>query len=292
MNTTAMRAETAISRPQTRTRSWRPVVGQAVEAVLALLCAGFIIVPIVWLALTSFKPQLQVYSLDVFFQPTLDNYVAIFSPPYNMGRLLRNSVVVALASVAISIPLGVMAAYVFSRFRFRGSQSLMLGILVVQFLPPVVTAIPFFTLFRSLGLVDTLQALVIVYLSTTLPYSIWMLKGFIDALPVEIEEAAVVDGCTEAQTLRHITLPLVIPGVITVLVLAFIASWNEFTFATILTRRDAQTLPLGLLNTYGVRGFYWEQMAATGMLIMVPVFVMSFAVRKYFIEGLTMGAVK
>ena len=119
-----------------------------------------------------------------------------------------------------------------------------------------------------------------------------MLKGFIDALPIEVEEAASVDGCTEAQTLRYITLPLVMPGVITSLVFSFISCWNEFTYATILTRLDSSTLPMGLMNITGVRGIYWELMSANGMIIMVPMFILSFAVRKYFVEGLTMGAVK
>lgn len=275
-----------------RARFMRRLPGRVVEWVLVLSIAFFIILPIFWLALTSFKTGNQVYTLDVFFQPTLDNYFAIFAAPYSDGKLLLNSVIVSVITVAIAIPIGVMAAYVFSRFHFRGSNILMVSVLVTQFLPPLVIAIPFFTLFRSLGWVDTLQSLVVVYLSSSLPYSIWMLKGFIDALPVEMEEAAAIDGCDEMQTLRLITFPLVMPGIITVMVMAFIGCWNEFTFATILTRSDATTLPLGLMSTYGIRGMYWELMSAVGMIIMLPVFVMSFLVRRYFVEGITMGAVK
>lgn len=292
MSISTLRAAAPTSAVQTRSKFWRRLPGQLVEFLLAMGISVFILLPIFWLALTSFKTGNQVYTLDVFFRPTLDNYVTIFLAPYSDGKLLLNSIIVSVITVTIAIPVGVMAAYVFSRFEFRGSHLLMVSVLVTQFLPPLVIAIPFFTLFRSLGWVDTLQALVVVYLSSTLPYSIWMLKGFIDALPVEMEEAAAIDGCNEMQTLRHITLPLVMPGVITVLVMAFIGSWNEFTFATILTRSDATTLPLGLMSTYGVRGFYWELMAATGMIIMVPMFAMAFAVRRYFVEGITMGAVK
>ena len=275
-----------------RARFWQQLPGQIVELVLATSIFVFVMLPIFWLALTSLKPENKVYSLDVIFQPTFQNYITIFSAPYNDGKLLLNSVIVATVTVAIAIPLGLMAAYVFSRFHFRGSQILMVGVLVTQFIPPLVIAIPFFTLFRSLGKMDTLEALVVVYLSVILPYSIWMLKGFIDALPIEVEEAATVDGCNEAQILRHITLPLVMPGVITSLVFSFISCWNEFTYATILTRLDSSTLPMGLMNITGVRGIYWELMSANGMIIMVPMFILSFAVRKYFVEGLTMGAVK
>ena len=277
---------------QRRARFWRGVPGQVVETLLALGILVFTMLPVVWLALTSFKPENKVYTLDVIFQPTIQNYITIFTAPYNEGRLLVNSLIVTTITVAISIPIGLMAAYVFSRFHFRGSQLLMVGVLATQFVPPLVIAIPFYTLFRSLGMIDKLQALVIVYLSVILPYAIWMLKGFIDALPIEIEEAAVVDGCSPAQTLRHITLPLVMPGVLTTLVFSIVSCWNEFTFATILTRLDSATLPIGLMNISGVRGTYWELMAANGMILMIPMFILSFAVRKYFVEGLTMGAVK
>lgn len=286
------RIRTRAMAAQSQVKYWRRSFGKLVELGLVVLIIIFILLPIFWLALTSFKTGNDVYTLDVLISPTLDNYITIFAEPYSDGKLLLNSAIVSVVTVSIAIPLGVMAAYVFSRFHFRGSNVLMVGVLVTQFLPPLVIAIPFFTLFRTLGWVDTLQALVVVYLSFILPYSIWMLKGFIDALPVEVEEAARIDGCNEVQTLRHITLPLVMPGVITVLVMSFIACWNEFTFATILTRSNATTLPLGLMSTYGIRGFYWELMAATGMLIMVPVFILSFAVRRYFVEGITMGAVK
>jgi multiple sugar transport system permease protein len=287
---TARSTSLAVAHP--RAKFWQRLPGQITEIIFAIAILVFTMLPIFWLAITSLKPENRVYTLDVFFTPTIQNYFTIFDAPYNEGKLLLNSILVSLITVTIAIPLGVMAAYVFSRFHFRGSQIMMVGVLITQFIPPLVIAIPFYTLFRTLGMIDKLQALVVVYLSIVLPYSIWMLKGFIDALPIEIEEAASVDGCTEAQTLRYITLPLVMPGVITSLVFAFISCWNEFTYATILTRLDSATLPMGLMNISGVRGFYWELMAANGMIIMVPMFILSFAVRRYFIEGLTMGAVK
>ena len=286
-----MTAVRAVAVPR-RARSWQRVAVQIVESIFALGILAFTMLPIVWLALTSFKPENKVYTLDVFFEPTLQNYITIFTAPYDEGRLLLNSVLVAVVTVAISIPLGVMGAYVFSRFHFRGNQILMVGVLATQFIPPLVIAIPFYTLFRALGMVDKLQALVVVYLSIILPYSIWMLKGFIDSMPIEVEEAATVDGASVLETLRHITVPLVMPGILTTLVFSLVSCWNEFTYATILTRLDSATLPIGLMNISGVRGTYWELMAANGMILMVPMFILSFAIRKYFVEGLTMGAVK
>jgi len=291
LNSTTRRAVQVPASP--RRAGWvQHLSGQIVERALALAILVFIVLPIFWLALTSFKPENKVYTLDVIFQPTLQNYITLFAPPFDEGKLLVNSIIVSVVTVAIAIPFGVMAAYVFSRFHFRGRQLLLIGVLATQFIPPLVIVIPFFTLFRALGLLDKLQALVIVYLAIVLPYSIWTLRGFIDTLPIEIEEAAAMDGCTEVMTLRHITLPLVMPGVLSTLVYAFVACWNEFTFATILTRTDAVTLPIGLMNLNGVRGTLWELMAANGMILMVPMFILTFIVRKYFVEGITVGAVK
>jgi multiple sugar transport system permease protein len=194
--------------------------------------------------------------------------------------------------VAIAIPLAAAAAYVISRHRFRGRDMLFVAILATQFVPAVVVAIPFFALFRSAGLIDTPWALVIVYLSFTLPYAIWMLRGFFDALPVEIEEAAYIDGCNELQTLRYVTVPLVMPGILVSAVFAFISAWNEFFFALILTRSDAVTLPVGIQTITGVRGPLWEQLAAGGMVVMVPILVMSLFIRRYFVQGITVGALK
>jgi multiple sugar transport system permease protein len=273
-------------------RSWAQWLDWSGEKFWALLIFLFVVFPIFWIALTAFKETRDVYTTNVWVPLTLDNFVTIFTPPFNYGKLVLNSFLISTITVAIAIPLGLMAAYVFARYKFRGSQILMVGVLVTQFIPPLVVAIPFYTLFRSLGVTETYLPLVAVYLSIVLPYSVWMLKGFVDALPIEVEEAASVDGCNEFQTLRHITFPMMLPGVITALVFSFIMCWNEFTYALILTGEETRTLQLGLLATVGVRGVLWELMAATGMVVMIPMFILSFTIRKYFVEGLTMGAVK
>ena len=262
------------------------------EKALTAAVLFFVMFPILWLILTAFKPENEVYTTSFIFKPTLDNFITIFTEPFNNQRLVLNSLIIATTATLITVPVALGAAYVFSRYHFRGSQLLMVLVLVTQFIPPIVIALPFFNLFRRIGLYDSHAGLVIVYLSIVVPYAIWMLKGFIDALPIEIEQAASVDGCTEIGILRHITLPLVMPGVITTAVFAFIMCWNEFTYALILTRNDARTLQLGLMSTVGVRGILWELMAATGLIVMIPVFILSFSVRKYFVQGLTMGAVK
>jgi len=258
--------------------------------ILVLLFIGF---PIFWLALTAFKEEKYVYTNRVLFVPVLDNFKAIFSGnPMNFQPYLVNSLIVSVATVLIAVPLAAMASYALSRYAFKGSTAILIGVLVTQFLPPVVIVLPFFTLFRSLGLVDTRISLVIVNLARVLPYAIWMIKGFVDALPTEIEEAGFVDGCNEFQVLRHVTFPLMMPSVITTAAFGFIMAWNEFLFALVLTRVDAKTLTVALLECQTHRGVLWEWMSATGLLVMIPIFVLSLTIRRHFVRGLTMGAVK
>lgn len=252
----------------------------------------FCMFPIFWMLLTALKPRSEVYSTSILVEPTLRNFQIIFSDPLNFGPLLANSLIISIGTTVIGVPIALLAAYAFSRLRFRWNTALLIGILGTQFIPPVVIALPFFTLYRNVGLLDTLVGLIIINLSIVVPYSIWMVKGFIDALPEGIEEAAFVDGCGEIGVVRHVTFPLVMPGILISGTFAFILSWNEFLFPFLLTRDHAVPLTVGLLSTNSATGIRWEQMSAAGMLVMVPVFIMSMFIRKHFIQGMTMGAVK
>lgn len=252
----------------------------------------FIFLPIFWLILTSFKIPRDAYTTKLFFTPTLQNFVSIFKSPMNFGPLVLNSIIVSLITALIDVVLGVFAAYAFSRFEFKLKTLLIVWVLSSQFVPPVVIALPFFNVYRQLSLLDTRLGLIILNLSFTLPFAIWMIKGFIDEMPVEIEEAGIIDGCNQVQLLRYVSLPLIMPGIITSFAFCFIQSWNEFMFALIMTRREAVTLTVGLMSLNSEKGILWEQMASAGLLVMVPIFVLSLTIRKYFIEGITMGAVK
>lgn len=272
---------------------WRKLAGNTLENLGLLLTLFFIMTPIAWMAITAFKQRQDVFTRNIIFTPTLQNFVTIFQPPLNFGPLLLNSTVVALATVLISTPIALMAAYAFSRYTFIGSNVLLIWVLTTQFIPQVVVTIPFFNFFRTVGLVDTRTGLIILNLAVALPYAIWMIKGFVDSLPLELEEAALVDGCSEAQMLWRIVLPLVMPGVLVAAVFSFITAWNEFFFALIMSRTEAaRTLQVGLISTVSAEGIRWEWMSATGLIVMVPIFILSLAIRKHFIQGLTMGAVK
>ena len=289
-----------------------PSLAKLLETVALLLIIFFIMLPIVWLALTSIKPQEKAYTTDIVFTPTLDNFRIIFSDTSviinagtarergevgrNMFPSVVNSVVVSGATILIAIPLATIAAYAFSRYLFLGNRALLIWILTTQFIPAIVVAIPFFTLFRSIEVFDrpllgTQLGLIIVNMSIVLPYAIWMIKGFVDALPGEIEEAAYVDGCNDFQVLFFISLPLIRPGILVASVFAFIMSWNEFLFALIIGR-EMRTMQVALMTTSGARGIMWEQMAAAGLVVMLPIFFLAMFIRKNVVYGLTMGAVK
>ena len=267
-------------------------VDRVLERLGQLAILFFVLFPIFWIAITAFKRERDVYTTRVFFRPTFQNFIDIFSDPLNFGPLVWNSTVVSLGTILVAIPLAIMGAYVFSRHKFRGSDTLMVWVLTTQFIPPVVVAIPFYTIFRQAGLIDTKLALIIVNLAIVLPYAMWMIKGFVDAQPMAIEEAAMVDGCSEWGILRRVTLPLIMPGVIVASAFSFILAWNEFLFALVMTSTEAaKTLQIGLLSTSGARGVIWEWMSATGLIIIVPIFILSLTIRRHFVQGITMGAV-
>jgi multiple sugar transport system permease protein len=271
----------------------KTVTQEIMHKALIMAIIVFVLFPIIWIALTAFKTPVDAKTSNILFTPTLENFRIINSPTINVKVRFLNSLIVSLSTLLIVIPLALMAAYVFSRHKFRGSKPLFVYILTTQFVPPVVIVLPFFAIFLRLHLIDSKISLIIVNLSIGLPYAIWLIKGFIDSLPVAIEEAAVIDGCSQLQVLRHVLLPLTAPGIITTSIFIFINSWNEFLFALILTRSEqSKTLTIALMSTIGPYGVLWERMSAVGILVILPVLVLAFFIRKHFVQGLTMGGVK
>ncbi len=307
MTVTRARTPAMTGRPRPRLR-W----GNLMDTFASLLVVVFVLLPIFWLTLTAFKGQRDAFSLRLFFEPTLANFRTIFSDTYRAGDMLVDSLVVSSITILITLPVAIVAAYAFSRFRFRGSDLLLVWVLATQFLPPVVVLLPFYNLFRRpfgwlpeswldvsffdnlsrFTLLDTYAALIILNLSFTLPYAIWLLKGFVDALPGELEEAAYVDGSTTFGVLRHITFPLILPGIIVSAAFAFISTWNEFIFALVVGGQRVTTVQVGLNLMNSATGVIWGQMSAVGVLIMVPLIALSFLIRRHFVSGITSGAVK
>ena len=267
--------------------AWRVATAMALLLVFAL-----IVFPVAWLVLTAFKLPRDVYEIKWLFDPTVENFLIIFQPPWSLGRRIVNSAVVAAATVGIAIPVAALAAYSFSRFDFLFKRGLFYAILATQFVPAVVIILPFYLMFRDLGLLDTRSGLVLVNLAIVTPFAVWMLKGFFDAVPVECDEAALIDGASRLAIIRLVVVPMAWPGVIVAAVFCFILAWNEFIVALILTRADAVTLQVGLASFRTERGDVWELMAAAGILITIPAAIAATLIQKHFVSGLTGGAVK
>ena len=276
-----------ISRHARSGRFW-----ETVRVALIVLVALVMMVPIAWIILAAFKQHVDVYQLKLLFRPTLENFALVFDSPYHLGQKLLNSTIVSFVTVAIAIPIATGAAYSFSRFRMRGERVLFVMILATQFVPAVVIVLPFFVLFRDLGILDTRLGLILVNLSIVTPFAIWMIKGFIDGIPRDTEEAALVDGSSRLQVIRNIVLPMAAPGLVTAAIFCFIVAWNDFLFALILTTNKAVTLTVGLALFQAEEGDLWNLLAAAGIIIMVPMFILALVIQKHFVQGMTMGAVR
>ena len=262
------------------------------QFLVILLTAIIILVPIYWIVSGAFKQQVDIFQLKLLFTPTLENFNIIFKSPYNLFDKLVNSTLVALSTVMITIPLATLAAYSFSRFRMKAEKVMFVTILATQFVPAVVIVLPFFILFRDIGILDTRLALVLVNLSLIMPFAIWMIKGFIDGIPLDTEEAALVDGSGRIQVVLNVVIPMALPGVITAGIFCFILAWNEFLFALIITTNKAVTLPVGLSLFHAEEGVLWHLISAAGIMIMLPMFVLATLIQKHFVQGMTMGAVR
>lgn len=273
------------------------VVRAKVKKIIFLLIAavifGVILFPPVVLFLTSIKTELDGLSFPPkwIFKPTLENYTEIFEfSPF--ARYLLNSFIVASLNTGVVLVLGSFAAYSLARFRFKGADDIAFWILSVRMMPPVAAIIPIYIIMRNLRLLDTPWSLVITYLTFNLPFAVWMMRSFFREIPREIEESALVDGCSIFRSFRSIALPLAAPGLAATGILTFIFSWNEFLFALILTGSKAVTLPVGITGYMKETGINWGYMTAGGALALIPVIVFTILAQKHLVKGLTMGALK
>lgn len=264
----------------------RHQVGDAVTVVVLF----FVLFPFLWLVQMSFRPNDDIFGYQLAFSPTFDHYRALWTGIF--AQSFTNSVVVSLASTALALALGVPAAYAMARADFKRRRMIALWILATRMAPPIAFTIPFFLAYRWVDLLDTQLGLIIIYLTFNLALVIWMMQTFFEGVPRALEEAAWIDGCGVWETFLRITLPLSAPGLAATAVICFILSWNDFFFALILTRTNASTAPVAIVNFIQYTGWEWGRIAAAGTLVMLPVVVFSMLVRNYLIRGLTAGGVK
>ena len=261
--------------------------------ILIFLVAVAFLFPYIFMAFSAFKSRLDTFAYPplLIFKPTLDNFRLIFSD-INILFYMKNSLIVATASSLLTMAIAIPATYSFARFHFRFKDSLAFGFLFLQMVPGISIVFALFYIARTLNLYDNLIFLIVTYLLWNIPYAIWILRGFVEAIPVELEEAAMVDGCSRFTAFLLITLPLMGSGLIASTILIFIGAWNEFSLAYFLTSTEARTMPTTIAFFMTHSGIQWGPMFATAMLGTLPVVVFALLVRRYFISAMTFGAVK
>jgi multiple sugar transport system permease protein len=302
---------------------------RGIRAALVILVTLIMLIPVFVMAITAFKSRSDVVSVPpkLFFEPTLEGFVFLFTErsqlpqasleeakanaddlsyierialnagqringPSDFVRRLRNSLIIAGGSTFFSVTLGLFAAYAFSRFDIPGKGDLLFFILSTRMLPAVVVAVPLFLMFRQLGLHDSHLGMIILYTVFNLSLTTWLLKGFIDEIPVEYEEAAMVDGYSRWQSFFKIVLPQATTGIAATTVFAMIFSWNEYAFALLMTSENARTAPPAISTMLGRGGIEWSAIAAGTLAFLIPVIIIAFALRKHLLRGVTFGAIR
>ena len=293
--------------------------------VLVIAYALITLIPLLWIVATGFKSSSDAiaYPPKVTFQPTLEGYVNLFtvqnraspaqlaenppatwydrlvaergmviSGPSRFGERFWNSVIIGFGSTFLSVFLGTLAAYAFSRFRVPLKDDLLFFILSTRMMPPIAVAIPIFLMFRELGLSDTHAGMILLYTAVNLSLAVWLLKGFIDEIPREYEEAALIDGYTRFQAFVKVVLPQAATGIASTAIFCLIFAWNEYAFAVLLTSGNAQTAPPFIPTIIGVGGRDWPAVAAGATIFLVPVMVFTILLRKHLLRGITFGAVR
>ena len=292
---------------------------------LVVAYALITLMPLLWIMATGFKSSTDAiaYPPKVFFEPTLEGYVNLFtiqnrataeqlaenpaetwydrivqdkgmviSGPSRFGERFMNSVIIGFGSTFLSVFLGTLAAYAFSRYRIPLKDDLLFFILSTRMMPPIAVAIPIFLMFRAVGLSDTHAGMILLYTAVNLSLAVWLLKGFIDEIPREYEEAALIDGYTRFQAFRKVVLPQAATGIASTAIFCLIFAWNEYAFAVLLTSGTAQTAPPFIPTIIGVGGRDWPAVAAGATIFLVPVMVFTILLRKHLLRGITFGAVR
>jgi multiple sugar transport system permease protein len=305
-----------------------PRLSLGVRAVFVIIVTIIMLIPVIWMGMTAFKSRPDAVSAPpkVIFEPTLEGFVSLLTQrrqllpeeaeeyrqrddlsfadeiALNRGqaiigtsqfpRQLLNSLIIAGVSTIFSVGFGVLAAYAFSRFEIPGEDDMLFFILSTRMLPPVVVTIPIFLMYRELNLYDTHFGLILLYTAFNLSFSVWLMKGFMDEIPSEYEEAALVDGYTRLQAFRKIVLPQAVTGIAATTVFSFIFAWNEYAFALMLTGNTARTAPPSIPSRIGTGGVEWAAIAAGSLVFLIPVVIVTFALRQHLLRGVTFGAIR
>lgn len=268
----------------------------SISLIILLIFTALSLFPVYWTVTTAFKKPSQIMVLPPEFVPTsgtLDNFKEAFADKH-IGTFFINSLGVAIATTLVTLLVASLAGYGYSRFRFRGKKFSMMLIIIVRMIPALIYMVPYYIIFNNLNLLDSKFALTVVYITANLPLAIWLAIGFFDEIPIEVFESAKIDGCSEFQIYRKIALPLVIPGLMVISILVFLAAYNEFGTALVLLFNDAnKTLPVGISGMLQLqKDTPYGLLAAAGTIALIPAFILALTTQKYVQKGITAGAVK
>lgn len=254
----------------------------------------FLLFPIYWAIVTSFKTRLQAYQIPplwLFFKGTLSNYYSLFVMR-GFSNFFLNSFIVATFTTLLVILCAFPAVYAINRFKFRHAENLAFWILSTYMFPPIAIVIPIYMLFLSYGLLNTYIGLILAHTTFNLPIAVWLLRTYMMEIPVEVEEAAQIDGCSTFRVMFKITMPIMKPGLIATSLLCFIFSWNEYLFASTLVSREKETLPVGIGSLWTDIGLEWGEIGVATFLTITPVLIITLLLQKHLIRGLSLGVIK
>jgi multiple sugar transport system permease protein len=280
-----------------------PRIGKVLKVIVVALFLIWTIVPIIFLVSSSFKATGDIFDLPkpgnwmgiakllFFFRASLTQFRNMFiEGPF--FEYLRNSLLATGISVLISVPLGLLAAYGLSRGRIPGKKHLYFWVISTRMAPPIAVMIPLYVLWRTFGILQTLPGLILAYTTFNLPFSIWLLRGFMDSIPKELEEAAYVDGRGRFRAFTDIVFPLIAPGVGATVILCSLLAWNDYLFALILGGRAAKTIPVGISELESATSILWGQIMAGGTVLIIPMVILGLVIKRFLVTGLTMGAMR
>lgn len=259
------------------------------------LGAIIVLIPILWMVSTSIKLESETISIPPRWipeNPTLASYGRLWSE-YPFAQYFKNSIIISFFAVLLSVLFSCLTGYGITRFRFRGKESFMSFILMTQMFPSIMLLIPYYKVLDLYGLKNSYLGMIFVYISFTIPFCSWMMVGFFKTIPLELDEAAIIDGCSRWKAFYKIILPMTLPGVSSCAIYAFITAWNEYLFAQVLIiSPDLKTVPVGIAELNGFYKILWNDMMAASVIASIPLVIMFIFLQKYFISGLTAGAVK
>lgn len=250
--------------------------------------------PLLWFAQIAFKPQVLAWEMPpkFIFWPTFDNFLKVFQSGKVFFNAYKNSLIVSFFTTSVSLFLGITSGYALARSGFKFTKYMGVWIILTRMAPPMIFLLPFYNMLRLLNLSGTYMGIIITYMVITLPFVTWMMSSYFQTVPEEIEESAMIDGCNRYQILFKIAVPLSLPAIVTCTIFSFIYSWNEFLFALVVTGRGTKTVPIMIQGFMSSDGIEWGPLAATALMVMLPVLLVAMINQKGFVRGLTGGAIK